>query len=81
MRARTRTLLRRLALLPAVVVDHLLGPESDLGDPQAAPHPAGAAEPAGATVEVKHEVRVGPYLRQFGGVAPEDDDEGGPPLH
>ena len=83
MRARTRTLLRRLAELPAVVVDHLLGPD-DLGDPQASSRerdPAGAEAPDAATVRVEHRVRVGPFLRQFGGACPEDDDEGGPALH
>lgn len=71
MRARTRRLLRRLAELPAVVVDHLLGPEAPADvTPR---EPAGADPAPEATVVVEHSVHVGPYLRQFGGRDPEDD--------
>jgi hypothetical protein len=72
MRDATRRLIRRLAQLPVVVVDHLL--EETAPAPPAVAAPAGAEGPPPATVVVEHAIRVGPFLRQFGGSGPEDDE-------
>lgn len=63
MKPRTLAFLRRLADLPRVALDHVLGED-------ARPSPEGRRE---ATVVVEHNVTVGPRLRQF--TANDDPDD------
>ena len=65
MKPRTLAFLRRLADLPRVALDHVVG------DVDARPSPEARRE---ATVVVEHNVTVGPRLRQFT-ANDEPDDE------